>query len=209
MALGPRRPARRGRPPLRQPHRGTGVLTPENGGDEPPSPRRVSLHPSGPARAGLRHQVNASAGRCDNTWRHNLIILLGSLDGCASNSNTSIVCTNGKWSMLMAIDSRRCSSLATPAALNQAGVPRQGLSQVQQPPYRLLQHHNTFDEGFGCELNADRPLLWLPGFPIENLRQPEVLGWLSGSHARARWRCVGTFARQSWSPRSGRRKPYR
>jgi hypothetical protein len=30
----------------------------------------------------------------------------------------------------MAIDSRRCSLLATPAALNQAGALRQGLSQV-------------------------------------------------------------------------------
>ena len=138
VALGSRRPARRGRPPLRPPHRCTGVLTPENGGDEPPAPRWVSLHPSGPARAGLRHQGSARAGRCDNTWSNNLITLLGSPDGWASNSNTSSLCRNGKWSILMAIDSCRCSLLATPAAPNQAGVPRQGLSQVQQPTYRLL-----------------------------------------------------------------------
>ena len=128
-----------------------------------------------------------------------MITLLGSLDGWASNSNTSIVCTNGKWSILMAIDSNRCSLLATPASLNQAGVPSQSLSQVQQPTYRLLQHYNFLEESFACELNADRPQLWLPIHSIENLHRPEVLGWLSGSHARARWGCVGTFSQQSWS----------
>jgi hypothetical protein len=46
----------------------------------------------------------ALGGVTTPTWRHNLITLLSSPDGWASNSNTSSLCRNGKWSFFMAID---------------------------------------------------------------------------------------------------------
>lgn len=89
----------RGRPPLRQPNRRTGVLVPADGGDEPVAPRRLPLDSREPAGAGLRHQGDAGPGRGDNACPHNMTVLL---DSRGASTDSACLAT-----LLLLVDGKR------------------------------------------------------------------------------------------------------